>query len=257
MDISGVESQKTMNCQFLSGLGARGGLLLLIALWGVFSSIRANAQDLNNIESSISKYDTAQQSQPSDRFLQPDAQPLTPLPEETKPLLSPTPAEASPSIPEPDASDVTISVTRIDVMGSTVFDPQQFTPILEPLEGQVVSLSELQNAADKITELYVTEGYLTSRAILAEQDIVDGIVQIQVIEGRLQEDGIQIEGDERLGNYVRSRLALGTTVPLKADHIEDQLLLLRADPLVETINASLQPSKKMGGERFAGNAQRS
>ncbi|MEM6424556.1 MAG: POTRA domain-containing protein [Cyanobacteria bacterium P01_D01_bin.128] len=40
--------------------------------------------------------------------------------------------------------------------------------------------------ADAVIQLYLDQGYLTSRAILANQTITDGVVQLQVIEGRLE-----------------------------------------------------------------------
>ncbi|NCR44434.1 MAG: ShlB/FhaC/HecB family hemolysin secretion/activation protein [Microcystis aeruginosa SX13-01] len=161
-----------------------------------------------------------QQTQPSDRFLQPESEPIQPLPEERKPVITPTETQPSPPLETPD---VTISVRQIEVVGSTIFTPKDWNPIIEPLAGKTVTLAQLQEAADQITQLYVENGYITSRAVLGEQEIVDGVVQIQVIEGRLSE--IKIEGAPRLDNYVRSRLELGAKTPLRPNRIEDQLLL--------------------------------
>ncbi len=182
-----------------------------------------------------------QQTQPSDRFLPPESEPIQPLPEERKPVITPTETQPSPPLETPD---LTISVRQIEVVGSTIFTPKDWNPIIEPLAGRTVTLAQLQEAADKITQLYVENGYITSRAVLGEQEIVDGVVQIQVIEGRLSE--IKIEGAPRLDNYVRSRLELGAKTPLRPNRIEDQLLLLQSDPLIKGINASLQPGVKIG-----------
>jgi hemolysin activation/secretion protein len=58
---------------------------------------------------------------------------------------------------------------------------------------------------------------------------------------------IQIEGTQRLNpNYIRSRIRLGTTTPLRVDRLEDQLRLLRTDPLFESIDASLRSGKEIG-----------
>jgi hemolysin activation/secretion protein len=157
----------------------------------------------------------AQTMRPQDRFLQPELEPLAPLPEEKEPLLAPAPTEMPPQPVQPKGGDASIYVSKIQVLGSTIYNEKQFSSIVEPLEGREATLRELWAVADKITELYVQAGYLTSRAILREQSIRNGIIQIQIIEGRLAQNGINIKGAGRLAPYVRARLALGVKPPLR------------------------------------------
>ena len=186
----------------------------------------------------------AQQPPNRDRFIQPEPKLPAPKPAESEPLLSPPPSDAPTSAPQLEQPRVSIPVRKIEVIGSTVFTPEQFDPLVKPLEGRSVSLEELQNTADAITQMYIERGYLTSRAVLVEQEITEGSVQIRAIEGRLQE--IQIEGGKRLIGYVRSRIEIGADTPLRADRLEDQLLLLQEDPLIKSIRARLQPGERLG-----------
>ena len=188
---------------------------------------------------------TQQPNPNEERFLQPVPEPSLPEPTETQPVL-PTPAPASPpTSPEIQQPDVKIPVRKIEVIGSTVFDAEQFNPITQPVEGRSVTLEELKNVAEAITQLYLNEGYITSRAVLVDQRITDGIVRIQVIEGRLTE--IQVEGTQRLNpNYIKNRIQLGVTTPLRVDRLEDQLRLLKADPLFENFEASLRSGTEIG-----------
>ncbi|MEM9214606.1 MAG: ShlB/FhaC/HecB family hemolysin secretion/activation protein [Cyanobacteria bacterium P01_F01_bin.150] len=164
------------------------------------------------------------------------------------PVESPVPPSSSPTVPAPQ-SGTTIPVQSINVLGSTVFDQDDLAFILNPLEGQNVTLTELQQAADAITQLYLNEGYLTSRAILIAQEVVDGVVTIQIIEGRIGE--IQVEGTERLKErYVRRRIELGTNIPLRTDQLENQLRLLRSDPLLENVEASLRAGDELGESKL-------
>jgi hemolysin activation/secretion protein len=118
-------------------------------------------------------------------------------------------------------------------------------PIVQPFEGRALTLEQLREVADAITQLYLNQGYITSRAILVDQEISNGIVEIRVLEGSLQE--IQIEGTRRLNaNYVRSRVQLGAKTPLNTAQLEDQLRLLRADPLFENVEASLRAGSRVG-----------
>ena len=174
-----------------------------------------------------------------ERFPQP-APTLEPLESQPEQLQTP------PIIPEPslNPSNNRIRVNKINVTGSTIFDADDLQPIVEPLEGKSVTLEELKKVADAITELYLKQGYITSQAILVNQKITDGIVQIRVIEGSLEK--INIEGTRRLKKYVRSRLASGMNQPLSSQSLEEKLRLLRIDPNIKDIEASLRPGSNLG-----------
>ncbi|MGP1386397.1 MAG: ShlB/FhaC/HecB family hemolysin secretion/activation protein [Thainema sp.] len=210
----------------------------------------AIASDLSftpSTPSSALRLDLAQNPNPNDdRFLQPipDADDIPPLPDEEE-TETETEIETEPATPAPDSPATSLEVTRIDVVGSTIFDQEDFEPIIAPLEGRQATVAELQAAADQITQLYLDQGYITSRAILVEQEVTDGVVQIQVVEGSISD--IQIEGNERVRNfYIRDRIQLGARTPLRTDRLEDQLRLLRLNPLFENIEASLRAGDQVG-----------
>jgi hemolysin activation/secretion protein len=192
---------------------------------------------------------------PDDRFLQPAPSPIPVTPEEETPIApvqeptpEPTPEpepepEATP--PVPDESSIQIEVRQIEVVGSTVFDEDDFAPVVEPFEGRSLTREELITVADAITQLYLDQGYITSRAVVADQTITDGVVQIVVVEGSLE--SIEIEGTERVNSsYVRDRVELGASTPLNQADLEDQLRLLRLDPLFDNIEASLRAGSGLG-----------
>jgi hemolysin activation/secretion protein len=184
--------------------------------------------------------DTLDSDPNQDRFLQPSPIP-EPLPEEPE-----TPTPAPEPIPTPtDSDDIQSFVENIEVTGSTVFRESEFAPILEPLEGTEVTLAQLETAADAITQLYLDQGYITSRAILLEDSLGTSTPEIRVIEGRIEE--IIIEGTERLPDaYARSRIRLGAETPLSAARLEEQLRLLKANPLFSNVEASLQAGTGIG-----------
>ena len=188
----------------------------------------------------------AQQSDDNrDRFLQPRPEPLPQELEETEPIM-PTPTESQTIPPsEVEDSNIVIPVNKIKVIGSTIFSPEELKSITEPLEGRSVTLEELQEAAKTITRLYLEKGYITSRAIVPKQEVQDGTVEIRVIEGSIAE--IQIEGNNRVSDrYIRKRLELGTDTPVRVDRIEERLQLLKASPLIDSIEANLQPAPGEG-----------
>lgn len=176
-----------------------------------------------------------------DRFTQPAAPLVVPeIPQSSppqNPLSAPTPV--------PGDSEQSVLVQDIQVTGSSIFAADDLESIIQPLRGQQATLAELQAVADQITQLYVNQGYLTSRALLPAQAIENGQVQIQVIEGSIEE--IQVEGLTRLNQgYVRDRIKRGTQQPLSNQKLEEQLRLLRTDPLFSSVEASLRSGTQPG-----------
>jgi hemolysin activation/secretion protein len=175
-----------------------------------------------------------------DRFLQPLPQP-SPEPPQVPPTVAPQP----PSPVPPTLPNAAIEVQKIQVVGSTILSQDEINALVKPLEGRSATLEELKQIADKITEIYLNRGYITSRAVLPPQTITAGVVQIQVIEGKLTR--IEIEGTKRLHpSYIRSRIRLGARMPLSTASLEDQLRLLRVDPLFSNVEASLRAGDKEG-----------
>lgn len=176
-----------------------------------------------------------------DRLQQPAPVPTPQAPEQEPPVLTPPTPEASPEVPSQ-----TIEIGRVEVIGSSVLTAEEIAGITKPFEGRAVTLEELRGVADQITQLYLNQGYITSRAILVDQTIPPGgDVQIRVIEGRLER--IEVQGNRRLKpGYIRSRIQLGAGIPLNTGKLEDQLRLLRADPLFKNVEASLRAGSGLG-----------
>lgn len=147
--------------------------------------------------------------------------------------------------PNPEPSQIIIFVKKIEVRGNTVLSADEINQITKKYENRNATLAELRVAAEEISQLYLDKGYITSRAILANQRINNGIVVIQTIEGGIEQ--IIIEGNQRVKpSYIRSRVKLGATIPLKQQTLEEQLRLLKADPLFTNVEASLRPGSKLG-----------
>ncbi len=169
-----------------------------------------------------------------DRFLQPAPQP-SPQPPQTPPTVAPQPPSP---VPQPLPNTI-IQVEKIEVVGSTILSEDEINALIKPFEGSSATLEQLQQIADKITEIYLNRGYITSRAVLPPQTITAGVVQIQAIEGKLAR--IEVEGNKRVHkSYIRSRIRLGAGIPLSTSSLENQLRLLRVDPLFDNVEASLR-----------------
>jgi hemolysin activation/secretion protein len=178
---------------------------------------------------------------PDRDFLQP-IDPVLPPPEE--PDFFPDIEDTTPT--DRDRTDSpSFPIEAIRVEGSTVFTPEDFSPILDPLQGQNVTLGQLEAVADAITQLYVSEGYINSRAVLQEQTIANGIATIDAIEGSITD--IELAGLQHFQPvYFTSRLNLGIDTPFNVNNLEDQLRLLQINPLIEDLEVDLQPGEETG-----------
>jgi hemolysin activation/secretion protein len=178
--------------------------------------------------------------QPNDGTGEP--RPLLPLP----PELLPNQPVAPLNTPSNLTGEITIS--RFEVVGSTVFTAAELAAITAPATNRPIDFAQLQQVANNITQLYVSKGYVSSGAYIpGNQSFApkNGVVKVQIVEGRVED--IVIIGTNRLEpSYVRNRIALGTQKPLKIDRLLERLQLLQQDPLIASISAELVTGKTTG-----------
>jgi hemolysin activation/secretion protein len=135
------------------------------------------------------------------------------------------------------------------VEGSTVFSEKELEAVTRPFTttalGRPVSFAELLQARSAVTDLYVKRGYVTSGAILRPQEVKDGVVVLDVVEGSLSK--INVTGTRRLNpGYVGSRLSIAAGRPLNINKLLEGLQLLQLNPLIQTISADLQAGIEPG-----------
>ena len=172
-------------------------------------------------------------------------QPITPLPPPDQ-LLPPsnTSPISPPEAPSPDVPQK-ITVSKFNVTGSTVFSAEDFAKITAKYTNRPISIAELFQVRSEITKFYVDKGYITSGAFIPEQKLQNGVVEIRVLEGGLEE--IKVNGTRRLNPaYVRSRLELATKKPLNRDRLLEGLQLLQINPLIANLSAELAAGTSPG-----------
>ena len=137
-----------------------------------------------------------------------------------------------------------VSINQVKLIGNTVLNRDEIDLILQSLQDKSSTLEQVKAAAEDITQLYISNGYLTSRAQFDPQDpqsIVNGVAQIKAIEGQIER--IDVVGTVQTNpDYVRSRVELGISKPFNANAVEDQLRLLKIDPLFKKVTSTLKPS---------------
>lgn len=142
-----------------------------------------------------------------------------------------------------------ISVTDLEIVGSTVFTAAELKELGAEVIGRAVTIGQLQAVITKINAKYQSLGYITSRAVLSPQTIRGGVVRIDIIEGKLEQIDIQRgEGSPQKlpDDYFTARLAFDPHKPLNFLKIEEELQKLRENPLVKDIKATLRAGSGEG-----------
>ena len=169
------------------------------------------------------------------------AQPIKPQ------QAAPSSVQASPLTPDAKTkSGQKFRISDVRIVGSTIYSSTQLSPITSRLVGKDVTLTDVRVTALAITAKYRRSGYILSQAIVPEQVLTNGVVEIRVVEGFI--DHIVIKG----GHHAERRMVESMMQPVLAAHPLRLKVLERARLAVETIpgvtaRTVFSPSEKTPG----------
>jgi hemolysin activation/secretion protein len=165
-------------------------------------------------------------------------------PRERVPVLPPYQPRSRPE-GEGLPGDTRVLVREVRIIGNTVIEPAALEAIVADYEGRELAFTDLARLRDAVTRAYVDRGFVTSGAILPDQTIRGGVLELRVVEGTLED--IEIETDGRFReHYFRSRLAREQGRPVNVFELEKKLQLLQRDPRLERVKAKILPTEKRG-----------
>lgn len=137
-----------------------------------------------------------------------------------------------------------IVVREITLKGNTVLDEATLAQLIRPYINRTLTLGELQELRESITRTYIEQGYISSGAVIPDQEISNGNVTIQIVEGRLSQ--VNVEGHERLKtSYFTERLLADFKV-LNLGDLQEKIRALHDDPLIQKIDVELRPGTRLG-----------
>jgi hemolysin activation/secretion protein len=152
-------------------------------------------------------------------------------------------------VPEAALSSTTttqLEVKRFRIEGAQLLSQPRLEAATKRFEGRTLTVAQLQEAADAITQIYHDAGYLLALAQVLPQAIEDGEVTITVREGRLERLNVaSTKPDQSLPAVVRSGLqqsaregeAINTRV------LEETLLLVNDLPGQARASAEIAPGE--------------
>jgi hemolysin activation/secretion protein len=197
--------------------------LAVLACWGA-PATWAQPVDAGRV------YDSLQQRQP--RAVQPQAPSVKQAP-------SQTPSATMPS----SAAQLEVKAFRIE--GAQYLALPKLEAVVLPYAGKTLSVSQLQEAADAITQAYREAGYSLAQAVVLPQTIEGGVVTITVREGRLERLDVgaaagaaRVPGAAQRG--LQQTMRLGE--PVNTQALEQTLLLINNLPGGGRASAEIAPA---------------
>ncbi len=165
-----------------------------------------------------------------------DAQPQINVITPTRPAMT-APAGAS------------FMVNGFKILGNTVLPEADLQSKLSVLIGKKLNLQQLREAAVQISDYYRAKGYLIARAYVPAQQINNGIVEIQIIEGHRDKVNLETIGSPIVKPSVQVDF-INKSIPQNAvisdAQLERALLLLSDTPGVSDVKSSLEPGAISG-----------
>jgi hemolysin activation/secretion protein len=178
---------------------------------------------------------------------QPDAgrilEQLKPAPSISLPKPPPTRIEERPRSSSPAAGERFL-VARFQIAGNRAFSTQELLALIADGQGKSMTLAELNDLAERITRHYRDNGFILARAVIPSQDVTEGTVRIDVLEGLL--------GDVTISNPIG--LSDSALAPLRQLHrgqalnrqsLESAMLTIADLPGVD-VRSTLRPGTAIG-----------
>lgn len=168
-------------------------------------------------------------------------QPPIAAPRESQPLMIQAPLDSAPIAP----GGAAVILNTVKLSGNSVFSEETLRAALGDVTGKTFDLAGLRGLAQRITDVYQAGGYPFARAILPPQDLANGDLRIEVIEGRY--GVVQAQGDDS-GLARQAPAFLDGLLPgsvIASAPLERAALLLDDLPGIQT-SATMRPGTQAG-----------
>jgi hemolysin activation/secretion protein len=131
-------------------------------------------------------------------------------------------------------------VREFRFVGNHLFSSASLGKVVDKYKNREIDAEDLEQARQDLTLFYINKGYVNSGAILPDQDGKNGIITLQLVEGRLT--GINLKGNFWFRPWwLRNEIRRGAGRPLNFNKLKEGLQLLRQNPTISQINAELKP----------------
>ena len=147
------------------------------------------------------------------------------------------------NLPQEDSVEQ-IFVIKFDFYGNRIFSSAKLNSAVAAYTGRNLSLKELYEAANLVTELYQDGGYLSSYAYVPPQVVSQDVVVMNVVEARIGNILVEGASDYKKDFIANHLFLLAPDTVLKTSELERKLLILNSYQDLEvrtTLKAGTKP----------------
>ena len=151
------------------------------------------------------------------------------------------------------APELTVQVNEFRFTGNTALSSAELASLLKNFPGRALTLEQLNRAAEEVQALYRSKGWFLARAYLPPQGTKDGVVEIAILEGRIDKVSVTVAPDAPISAAQAQAVAnayLHSGDLISDRGIEHPLLLLRDVPRVAA-KSVVEPGSTVGTANLA------
>lgn len=140
-------------------------------------------------------------------------------------------------------ANATLVVRRFDIDPSDILSQEELATITDRYVGRAIPVDELNVMVAELDALYEAKGFV-ARAVLPAQTITDGIVHVQLIEGRIH--SVIVDGNKHTKeSFLKPRIGLQPGELVDLNVMADSLATFNATYDVQ-LRAELRPGEQFG-----------
>ena len=138
----------------------------------------------------------------------------------------------------------TMTLSRLHVGPSSLLPEAWLHAFAERQVGRTVSVRDLHALVDEINAEYAVRGLSTAQAVLPAQEIEDGVVRIDLVEGRLGQ--LEVQSLQPVPDaFLRRRVRLEEGAVVRTDWLRDDLVWINRTSDLQ-VRALLRPGAAVG-----------
>lgn len=145
-----------------------------------------------------------------------------------------------------NAENIKFVLKSLSIKGSTIYSQDTLKELYADKLGKKIRLIDIYEIADAINQMYASDGYVFSKAIIPAQEITAGSVLIKITEGKI--GSVKFEGKVEQTSLIKKHVGrIVTDKPANIHDLEREILLINDLPGVQ-VETILKP--RAGGVFF-------
>lgn len=168
-------------------------------------------------------------------------QPLQPRQAVVDPVQQEAPVSDGPALAD---AGTRLQLKKIRFSPSVLLPAETLDAIRARYQGREVSLEELNKMVAEVNAAYAAQGITTAKALLGEQSVEDGVVEVTLLEGRLGQ--LQVTGEGKVPvHFIEKRVHQPVGEVVQVTRLREDLVYLNRTSDLQ-VRALLRPGAAAG-----------